>query len=87
MCLFFALKKIGYVKCRIVVVPTDLISKQVLYTGCTVHAFEHGNMKLKVNGYTFRGSNSVSFIIASHINWGHLIKERICSHWSKFFPL
>ena len=42
---------------------------------------------IKVNGYTFRGSNSVIFIIASHNNWGHLIKERICSHWSKFFPL
>ena len=40
-----------------------------------------------VNGYTFRGSNSVSLVVASHTNWGHLIKERICSHWSKFFPL
>ena len=35
----------------------------------------------------FRGSNSVFLILASHINWGHLIKERICSHGSKFFPL
>ena len=42
---------------------------------------------LNMNGYTFRGSNSVIFIVASHINWGHLLKERICSHWSKFFPL
>ena len=41
----------------------------------------------EVNGYTFRGSNSVIFIFASHMNWGHLIKERICSRWSKFFPL
>ena len=41
----------------------------------------------KMNGYTLRGSNSVFFIIASHINWGHLIKERICSHRSKFFHL
>ena len=40
-----------------------------------------------VNGYTFRGSNSLLFIGAPHINWGHLIKERICSHWSKFFCL
>ena len=32
----------------------------------------------KANGYTFRGSNSVIFILASHINFGHLIKERIC---------
>ena len=21
------------------------------------------------------------------MNWGHLIQERICSHWSKFFSL
>ena len=40
-----------------------------------------------VNGYTFRGSNSFIFICAPHINWGHFIKERICSLWSKFFPL
>ena len=40
-----------------------------------------------MNGYTFRGINSVIFIVVSHIHWGHLIKERICSHPSKFFPL
>ena len=39
-----------------------------------------------VNGYTFRGSNSVIFISASHMNWGHLIKERICSHLSAMHP-
>ena len=27
------------------------------------------------------------FIVAPHINLGNFIKERICSHWSKFFPL
>ena len=43
---------------------------------------------ITVNGYTFRGSNSVIFIVASHdINQGHLIKERIISHCSNFFPL
>ena len=62
MYLFFALKKIRYVKCRIVVVPTDLISKQVLYTGCTVHAFEHGNMKFKVN-CTSSGEATLSFLL------------------------
>ena len=41
---------------------------------------------LKVNGYTFRGNNS-HFIVASRISWSSLIKERICSHQSKFFPL
>ena len=41
----------------------------------------------KVDGYTFRGSNFVIFIVASNINWCHLIKERICFHWSKFFHL
>ena len=38
-----------------------------------------------VNGYTFRGSNFVIFIVASHINWGHLINDRICPHRSEFF--
>ena len=37
--------------------------------------------------YTFWGGNLVVFIVASHINWAHLIKERICSNRSKFFPL
>ena len=41
----------------------------------------------KVNGYTFKERNSVIFIVASKINWGHLINKRICSHWSKFFSL
>ena len=27
-------------------------------------------------GFTFRGSNSVIFIVASQIKWGHLMKER-----------
>ena len=40
-----------------------------------------------LNGYTFRRNHSVIFIVAFHINWGHLIQERICSQWSKFFPL
>ena len=46
-----------------------------------------GKRNIKVNCYTFRRSNSVIFIVASHINFGRLRKERICSHWSKFFPL
>ena len=40
-----------------------------------------------MNGYTFKGSNSVIFIIASHICLGHLIKGGICSLRSKFIPL
>ena len=32
----------------------------------------------KVDGYTFRGSNSAIFLLDSHINWGHLIKEEKC---------
>ena len=47
----------------------------------------HTNNLINMNGYTFRGSNSVIFIVASHINWGHLTKERICSHRSTFFSL
>ena len=31
-----------------------------------------GRKMIKVNGYTFRGSNSVIFIVASHLNWGQL---------------
>ena len=44
-------------------------------------------MSFTVNGYTSRGSNSVIFIVISHMNLGHLIKEIICSCWSKFIPL
>ena len=33
------------------------------------------------------GKYSATFIVASHVNWGQLIKERICSSGSKFFPL
>ena len=63
-------------------------SKLYLYmTLNTVFIVKLGLLALKMNGYTFRGSNSVIFIIASHINWGHLIKERIRFHQSKFFPL
>ena len=31
-----------------------------------------GRKMIKMNGYTFRGSNSVIFIVASHLNWGQL---------------
>ena len=36
---------------------------------------------------TFSGEATLSFSLLPPINWGHLIKERICSHWSKFIPL
>ena len=43
---------------------------------------------IKVNGYTFRGSNSfILFFFASHLFRGQHLKERICSPRSKFFPL
>ena len=42
---------------------------------------------LKMDGYTFRGSNYVIFIFASHLIRDQLLKKRICSHGSKFFPL
>ena len=41
---------------------------------------------LKVHGYTFRGSNSVIFIVASHLIRGQLLKKRICFFRSRFFP-
>ena len=42
----------------------------------------------KVNGYTFRGSNSVFFsFFASLLNGAQLLMERICSSRSKFFSL
>ena len=41
----------------------------------------------KVNGYTFRGSNSYFLFFASHLIRGQLLKKRICSPRSKFFPL
>ena len=43
-------------------------------------------MRLKVDGLTFRGSNSVIFVFASLLKKGLLFKERICSSLSKFFP-
>ena len=43
--------------------------------------------RFKVNGYIFRGSNSLIFIFASHLNRGHLLKKRICSPRSKSFLL
>ena len=42
---------------------------------------------IKVNGYTFRGSNSAIFILTFFLNGGLLLKEKICSYRSKFFPL
>ena len=41
----------------------------------------------KVDGYTFSGSNSVIFIYVSLLKRCLPSKERICSSWSKFFPL
>ena len=40
---------------------------------------------IKVNEYTYRGSNFTIF--ASPFNMVLLLKERICSNRSKFFPL
>ena len=45
--------------------------------------FYHLNMP----GYTFRENNSTIFCFASLLNWGELLKERICSTRSKFFHL
>ena len=43
---------------------------------------------IKVNEYTFRGSNyAVICIFASLLIWGQLLQERICSHRSKSFSL
>ena len=46
-----------------------------------------GDERLKVNRYTYRGSNSFIFIFVSHLTWGQFLKKGICSHRSKFFPL
>ena len=48
-------------------------------------SFYHG--RLKVNEYTFKGSNSTGPYFASFLNGGQLLKNRICSCRSKFFPL
>ena len=53
----------------------------------TMYCFYDKSRIIKVSGYTFRASNSVNKLCPPHINWGHLIKKRICSHRSKFFPL
>ena len=49
-------------------------------------------MKFKVNGYTFRGSNSYFHfcplpILGGSPSWGSILKERISFHRSKVFPL
>ena len=54
---------------------------------CQVAEVENRKRQLKVNGYTFRGSNSIIFFVACYMNWGHFINERIWSHRSKFFLL
>ena len=38
---------------------------------------------VKVNGYTFRGSNSVIFIVASHINWEQRFSLKSRTHFGK----
>ena len=38
-------------------------------------------------GYIFKGSNSAMSIFDSILNWGQLLKEKICSCRSNFFPL
>ena len=37
--------------------------------------------------YSFRGYNSASFLFAILLNGNQILKERICSSRSKFFPL
>ena len=40
-----------------------------------------------VNGYTFRGSNSSTFIFASLLNGGQYLKDRINSFMSKVYSV
>ena len=40
-----------------------------------------------MNGYLFRENNSFIFLFASNLSRGQVLKTRICSHWSKFFPV
>ena len=42
---------------------------------------------LRLNGYTFRGSKSVIFIFTYYLIRVPLVKRKICSHGSEFFPL
>ena len=42
---------------------------------------------LKINGYIFRISSVASLFFAFLISRGQLLKERICSTRSRFFPL
>ena len=67
-----------------------VIAKVALGRACAVSKYRLAGivlLRLKVNGYTVRGSNSVSFSFACLGNGGQLLKERICSLRSKFFPL
>ena len=49
----------------------------------TIFFFKFGLVK----GHIFRGSNSAIFIFAFLLTRDQLLKERICSGRSKFFPL
>ena len=44
-------------------------------------------INIKVNGYTLGEATLYFFIYASHLIRGQLLKKRICSFRSKFFPL
>ena len=68
-------------------VPWYGILKINTLSGSTRSILNIGKPNLMVYGYTIRGSNSAIFIFASLLNGGQLIKERICSNRSKFFPL
>ena len=56
-----------------------LVKWQLNYSMVSIH--------LKVNGHTFKRSNSAIFMFASLHNEGQLLKEKICSYRRKLFPL
>ena len=48
-----------------------------------VPILKHIRVFFKVNGYTFRGSNSAILIFASLLSWGFLLREQILFFMSK----
>ena len=44
------------------------------------------SIPVKKNGNSFRGSNSAIFFFASLFSGAQLLRKRICSNRSKFFP-
>ena len=61
-------------------------ARTIYASSISLHGYIYLESAINVKGYTFRGSNFY-FYFASHLIRDQLLKTRICSLMSKFFPL